>query len=439
MRKGDKMKSIPYLISTLINSQNNEKVINIIFSLVKSDDIPSLYQALYKILEICWRKYNLIEPVSIFMEIENKYEKEADKKKLMKQFYELWDLVVSDAFWEHYLSLSLTEIKINKAKIIGSELSDLPNPININTMLIESKRMIEDIMNQYTMDSGRSLEDIINEYINSIDQKISGNDKDTITTGLSFEKHINGFHPGDFIILAGRPKMGKSAIANTIAVNALKRGKRVMLVNNEMDEQSIVNRLIANLYNIDINILQNPKRMDKDNLKYLIRSVDDFRQNYPLELYSMNIKTPGQLFVEYNKLVDRDSRPDFIIMDYLQLFRVEGKFSSRYDMVSELSWQVKMLASDLKVPILALSQVNRKCEERKDKRPVPSDLRESGNLEQDATAVMFVYRDEEYHENTKEPGIAEINVAINRNGTKGMQKYYMDFSHMRLSNIDNRS
>ncbi|MFA4959763.1 MAG: DnaB-like helicase C-terminal domain-containing protein [Candidatus Cloacimonas sp.] len=433
------MKSIPYLISTLINSQNNEKVINIIFSLVKSDDIPSLYQALYKILEICWRKYNLIEPVSIFMEIENKYEKEADKKKLMKQFYELWDLVVSDAFWEHYLSLSLTEIKINKAKIIGSELSDLPNPININTMLIESKRMIEDIMNQYTMDSGRSLEDIINEYINSIDQKISGNDKDTITTGLSFEKHINGFHPGDFIILAGRPKMGKSAIANTIAVNALKRGKRVMLVNNEMDEQSIVNRLIANLYNIDINILQNPKRMDKDNLKYLIRSVDDFRQNYPLELYSMNIKTPGQLFVEYNKLVDRDSRPDFIIMDYLQLFRVEGKFSSRYDMVSELSWQVKMLASDLKVPILALSQVNRKCEERKDKRPVPSDLRESGNLEQDATAVMFVYRDEEYHENTKEPGIAEINVAINRNGTKGMQKYYMDFSHMRLSNIDNRS
>ena len=433
------MKSIPYLISTLINSQNNEKVINIIFSLIKSDDIPSAYQSLYKIIEICWRKYNLIEPVSIFMEIENKYEKEADKKKLMKQFYELWDLVVSDAFWEHYLSLSLTEIKINKAKIVGYELSDLPNPININTMLIESKRMIEDIMNQYTMDSGRSLEDIINEYIDGIDQKISGNDKDTITTGLSFEKHINGFHPGDFIILAGRPKMGKSAIANTIAVNALKRGKRVMLVNNEMDEQSIVNRLIANLYNIDINILQNPKRMDKDNLKYLIRSVDDFRQNYPLELYSMNIKTPGQLFIEFNKLADRDRRPDFIIMDYLQLFRVEGKFSSRYDMVSELSWQVKMLASDLKVPILALSQVNRKCEERKDKRPVPSDLRESGNLEQDATAVMFVYRDEEYNDNTKEPGIAEINVAINRNGTKGIQKYYMDFPHMRLSNLDHRN
>ena len=433
------MKSIPYLISTLINSQNNEKVINIIFSLVKSDDIPVSYQSLYKIIEICWRKYNLIEPVSIFMEIENKYEKESDKKKLMKQFYKLWDLVLSDSFWEHYLSLSLAEIKINKAKIVGSALSDLPNPININTMLIESKRMIEDIMNQYTMDSGRSLEDIINEYIDGIDQKISGNDKDTITTGLSFEKHINGFHPGDFIILAGRPKMGKSAIANTIAVNALKRGKRVMLVNNEMDEQSIVNRLIANLYNIDINILQNPKRMDKDNLKYLIRSVDDFRQNYPLELYSMNIKTPGQLFIEFNKLADRDRRPDFIIMDYLQLFRVEGKFNSRYDMVSELSWQVKMLASDLKVPILALSQVNRKCEERKDKRPVPSDLRESGNLEQDATAVMFVYRDEEYNDNTKEPGIAEINVAINRNGTKGIQKYYMDFPHMRLSNLDNRS
>ena len=433
------MKSIPYLISTLINSQNNEKVINIIFSLVKSDDIPVSYQSLYKIIEICWRKYNLIEPVSIFMEIENKYEKESDKKKLMKQFYKLWDLVLSDSFWEHYLSLSLAEIKINKAKIVGSALSDLPNPININTMLIESKRMIEDIMNQYTMDSGRSLEDIINEYIDGIDQKISGNDKDTITTGLSFEKHINGFHPGDFIILAGRPKMGKSAIANTIAVNALKRGKRVMLVNNEMDEQSIVNRLIANLYNIDINILQNPKRMDKDNLKYLIRSVDDFRQNYPLELYSMNIKTPGQLFIEFNKLADRDRRPDFIIMDYLQLFRVEGKFNSRYDMVSELSWQVKMLASDLKVPILALSQVNRKCEERKDKRPVPSDLRESGNLEQDATAVMFVYRDEEYNDNTKEPGIAEINVAINRNGTKGTQKYYMDFPHMRLSNLDNRS
>jgi replicative DNA helicase len=72
-------------------------------------------------------------------------------------------------------------------------------------------------------------------------------------------------------------------------------------------------------------------------------------------------------------------------------------------------------------------------------RPLPSDLRESGNLEQDATAVMFVYRDEEYNDNTKEPGIAEINVAINRNGTKGIQKYYMDFPHMRLSNLDHRN
>jgi len=87
---------------------------------------------------------------------------------------------------------------------------------------------------------------------------------------------------------------------------------------------------------------------------------------------------------------------------------------------------------------LALAQVNRKCEERPNKRPLPADLRESGSLEQDATAVMFIYRDEVYHENTSEPGIAEINVAINRNGKTGVDKYYIDFDHMRIANLEMR-
>jgi len=243
---------------------------------------------------------------------------------------------------------------------------------------------------------------------------------------------------GDYVILAGRPKMGKSAFANTIIAKAIQDGKRAMVVNQEMDETAVVNRLMANLYNIEIGLLSEPETMSEYQAKQVMECVECFR-NLPLELYCFDLKTPLEIETEAKRLSDAGRPVDFIVLDYLQLFRTGEKHKSLYEEISNLSWQIKMLAANLRVPVLALSQVNRKCEERPNKRPLPADLRESGSLEQDATAVMFIYRDEAYHENTQEPGIAEINVAINRNGKTGMDKYFVDFDHMRISNLELRS
>ena len=437
--KDAKMKSIPYLLSSLLAAENDAVIINTIFDLITPQDIGKEYGALYSCMIETWKRHNLIEPIALHIEITAKYTSDSHRTKLIKQLNDIWGLVCQPNFWKHYLSLALAEIKLNKLKVLGSGLADNEqSPKQVDDLLLTCKSEINLIESKYNLKQERGLTAITSDYVSCMDKQMSGGYADRIKTGLYYEKYITGFRPGDFVILAGRPKMGKSALANSIIAKVLQTGKRVMLINNEMDETSVINRLVANLYGIDIAMLSEPERMTEYQATQVLDVMECFR-NLPLELYCFDMKTPLEIETEAKRLADSGRKVDFIVADYLQLFRTGEKHKSLYEEVSSLSWQFKMLAANLKVPVLALSQVNRKCEERPNKRPLPADLRESGSLEQDATAVMFIYRDEVYNENTQEPGIAEINVAINRNGKTGMDKYFVDFDHMRISNLELRS
>lgn len=432
------MLSIPYLISSLLVAEDNAVAINTIFEMIKPHDIGREYGALYSMIIESWKRHKLIEPVAIHTEIMAKYPESKHHTKLIEQLHELWGLVSNDRYWQHYLNLSLLEIKVAKLKAKGEQIcqSSLSTK-DIDKFLNEAKTDISHIIERFQMMQKRDIAAITDEYVSAMDAAISGDDTGIIRTGLYYENKIKGFRPGDYIILAGRPKMGKSAVANSIIVSALLSGKRVMVVNNEMDELQVVNRLISCLYDISFELLQNPKDMTEAQISHLMSVSDEFRK-LKLHLYCFQFKTPSEIETEAKRLSDAGTPIEFLVIDYIQLFKPNEKKQSRYDEITSLSWEIKMLAADLRIPVLALAQVNRKCEERPNKRPLPADLRESGSLEQDATAVIFIYRDEVYHENTTEPGIAELNVAINRNGKTGVDKYYINFDHMEIGNLELR-
>jgi len=429
------MSAFAYLMSSIINAEAEAVPINTVFDMVPADDAPAMYRPLYTILRQVWANYRIIEPVAVFARIKQ-IDVDTTRKEAEAQFRELFSLVASHELWEHYLRLSLMDIKTAKAEQLGRSI-DTSDPKEIDRVLADIRSQVNEIASKYEMQKRRDFPEVMQDYLKQLDKIVTHGSPDTIRTGFDWERYIKGFRPGDYIILAARPKMGKSAVANAIAVRALKQGKRVMYVNNEMDEISVTNRLIANVGKINCELLQEPEHMSENTLAGVMQAAEVL-QAMPLNLYCMKFRTPREIETEAKRLKEIGQDIDLLIVDYLQLLSAsdENRRKSRYDEVSYLSWEMKMLANDLKIPVLVLSQLSRKLEDRTNKRPIPADLRDSGSLEQDATAVMFLYRDEVYNPESDDVGIGEINVSINRNGKSGITRYGMDFDHMDIHNLD---
>jgi len=430
------MKAIEYLLSSLLASEDDSVAISTIFDLIKESDVPAGYKDLFICIKKTWKEYGLIEPVAVFMIIGG-YSKDYNKvKRLRLQLNTLFGLVVTNAFWKHYLQLTLIDIKADKTSMLVRKNAAI-KPQMVDAQIAEIKKEINEISEQYQLIKRRSIMDSCTDFLANLDDLKINKNKNRILVGLDFERFTRGFHPSDYIILAARPKMGKSAVANAIVVRALRQGKRVMLVNNEMDEMLVMNRLIANLAEVKIDKIQEPENLTDEEMEIVSKAADKL-SNLPLNLYCLKFKNASDIKAEALRLKDEGTPVDLIVIDYLQLLFPTDmpKTASKYEQVSTLSWEIKMLANDLKTPVLAISQLNRALEQRSDKRPVPADLRDSGALEQDATAVMFLYRDECYNKDTDDVGIGELNVAINRNGKSGMVKMFMDFDFMDVKNLD---
>ena len=224
-----------------------------------------------------------------------------------------------------------------------------------------------------------------------------------------------GFQPGNLIILAARPSMGKSALGISIAANVVRTGTPCAFFTLEMSKQEVTQRLICLEGKIDSHKIRTGKLAEED-WSRLSKACAALEQ-VPLFLDD----TPGLTLFELRSraqtLKRRQPNLGMIVVDYLQLMAMGGNVESRLQEVSSLSRGLKALAKDLDVPIIALSQLSRAVEQRTDKRPVLSDLRESGSIEQDADLVMFIYRDEYYNgEESEQQGLAEVHVAKHRNG-----------------------
>ena len=259
-----------------------------------------------------------------------------------------------------------------------------------------------------------------------------------ISTGYpALDEKTTGLHEGELIILAARPAMGKTAFALNIAANIGKLGQTVAIFSLEMGAESLVNRMVSSEGLIDAYSLRTGKLTDDDwsNLIIAQGALAD-RSIYVDDSPGIKIT---EIRARSRKLAQEQGGLGLILIDYLQLISGTGK-ENRQQEVSEISRQLKVLAKELKVPVLALSQLSRGVEQREDKRPKLSDLRESGSIEQDADIVAFIRR-EAYYQNPNDPEVeldnkAEINFAKNRSGETGTAELMWVGQFTKFTSID---
>ena len=249
-----------------------------------------------------------------------------------------------------------------------------------------------------------------------------------------------GFQPGNLIIIAARPSMGKSALVTNIAENVAldKRNPRaVALFSLEMSEGELAQRFIASKATIKGDDLRKG-RVREEKWKRVLNAAGEYERS---KLFVDDSSDIGLLDIRAKARRLHQSLHDegglgLIIIDYLQLMRADTRYDSRVQQVGEMSRGLKILARELKVPVIALSQLSRGVESRTDKKPMLSDLRESGQIEQDADLVMFIYRDEYYNrEESEDPGVSEIIIAKHRNGGLGDVKLTFQHEYPRFRNI----
>ena len=239
-----------------------------------------------------------------------------------------------------------------------------------------------------------------------------------VATGFTdLDRKTAGLQRSDMVVVAARPSMGKTAFAVNIVEHAVMQGGAVLVFSMEMPSEQIVMRMLSSLGRIDQTRLRTGDLQDDDWNRFT-GAVSQLRDKR-LYIDDTPALTPTDVRSRARR-VDREAGGlDMIVVDYLQLMRTADKAESRVNEISEISRSLKALAKEMRCPVVALSQLNRALEQRPDKRPLMSDLRESGAIEQDADVILFIYRDEVYDEESEDKGVAEIIIGKQRNGPIG--------------------
>ena len=322
------------------------------------------------------------------------------------------------------------------------------NDEDVPSLLDSAERQIMDVSERRNRSGFREIKDVLNEALNDIDRLSQQSEDITgLPTGYrEFDKMTAGLQPDNLIILAARPAVGKTAFALNIAQNvATTTDTSVAIFSLEMSAESLVNRMLCAEGSINANHLRTGQ-LDEGEWQNLIVAMG------ALSNTSIFIDdTPGikmaEIRAKCRRLAKEKGNLGLVVIDYLQLIEGSNK-ESRQQEVSEISRQLKKLAKELGVPILALSQLSRGVEQRQDKRPVLSDIRESGSIEQDADIVAFLYRDDYYErgesksddDENDEPlnqdvGEVELIIEKNRAGARGTVKLLFIKSYNKFSNI----
>ncbi|MGH8179519.1 MAG: replicative DNA helicase [Steroidobacteraceae bacterium] len=241
-----------------------------------------------------------------------------------------------------------------------------------------------------------------------------------LPTGFTdFDRITGGLRPGDLVVVAGRPSMGKSTLAvNMAEYAAVHHAKRasVAIFSLEMPSEQVVTRMLASIGGVPLSSLRSGNIADEDWAR--ITSATSQLSESKVFIDETPALTPTELRARARR-VKREHGLDLIVVDYLQLMQVPGTKENRATEIAEISRGLKVLAKELAVPVIALSQLNRAVEQRENKKPVMSDLRESGAIEQDSDMILLIYREEVYDKNTTRKGIAEIDLVKHRNGEIG--------------------
>ena len=304
-------------------------------------------------------------------------------------------------------------------------------------LLDEAERRIAQITEERPKTGGpEPVNPLLKKAVDRIDELFNS---DSMITGVStgfkdLDDMTSGLQRGDMVVVAARPSMGKTTFAMNLVEHAVLNGEKPVIVfSMEMPAEALIMRLLSSIGRINQTKVRTGKLEDEDWPK-LSAAISKLKDR-PLFIDDTPALSPIELRARTRRIAREHGNPAMIMIDYIQLMQVAGSSEGRTAEISEISRSIKAMAKEFDCPVVALSQLNRGVEQRPNKRPVNSDLRESGAIEQDADIIMFIYRDEVYNEETTDKGVAEIIIGKQRNGPIGTARLAFIGQYTRFDNL----
>jgi replicative DNA helicase len=342
-----------------------------------------------------------------------------------ERIHELAALVPATANAGHYAKIVREMATLRGLIRVGAEVARLgwERPGEAAELVDQAEQIVFELSQSRVASEFSHIEALLKESFERITALYeAGDDLTGVPSGFrDIDRLTGGFQPGNLIIVAARPSMGKSALGLGMASNLGVRAQiPVALFTLEMSKSEVTQRLMCSEAKVESNRLRTGK-LAVDDWPRLTAACDKLAKA-PIYVDDTGSITMMEIRAKARRLKTQEPTLGLIIVDYLQLMTTGASVENRVQEVSQISRQLKVLARDLDVPVLAMSQLSRAVEQRHDKRPILSDLRESGAIEQDADLVFFIYRDEYYNEESDQQGLAEVICAKHRNGPTGSEK-----------------
>jgi len=329
---------------------------------------------------------------------------------------------ITDANWQYYTNILISEYKSNLFQQTKKTLTTVNNFEEFSLFYEKQQKLLTKDTIKPVEINDNLLVDIFTDYYKGFEA--------LKTNYTELDDSINGFYPGEFITLAGATSMGKTAVAVNLLLNFAAQEKQCLFISLEMKAIALINRMIANKAKIRGDKIRGRKLTTEEENKY----AETFRtviKPLPFTIIDESRMTIEDIRLQALKL-QKEKRLDVLIIDYLGL--ISSKIKNLYEKTTELSREIKILAKELNVPIICLSQLSRASKERKDKRPLLSDLRDSGSIEQDSDIVLFCHRPEYYDRESKKKGIIEIIIAKHREGEVKIVELAFQKEYQRIIN-----
>jgi replicative DNA helicase len=382
-----------------------------------SDFYRESHAIVYRAALALYAKGEPVDAITLVDELEERGELEAAGGRV--RIHELAALVPASANAGHYARIVREMATLRGLIRAGGEISQLgrERPGETTELVDRAEQVVFDLSQSRVSSEFSHIEELLKDSFERITALYeAGADVTGTPSGFrDLDRLTSGFQPGNLIIVAARPSMGKSGLGLCMAANLAVRAEvPTAMFTLEMSKAEVTQRLMCSEAKVESQRLRTGK-LGADDWPRLTAACDRLAKA-PIYVDDQGSITMMEIRSKARRLKSREPSLGLIIVDYLQLMTSGSNVESRVQEVSQISRSLKVLARDLDVPILAMSQLSRAVEQRHDKRPILSDLRESGSIEQDADLVMFIYRDEYYNDESDQQGIAEVHLAKHRNG-----------------------
>jgi replicative DNA helicase len=382
-----------------------------------SDFYRESHAVIYRAALALYAKGEPVDAITLVDELEERGELEAAGGRV--RIHELAALVPASANAGHYARIVREMATLRGLIRAGGEIAQLgwERPGETTDLVDRAEQVVFDLSQSRVSSEFSHIEELLKDSFERITALYeAGADVTGTPSGFrDLDRLTSGFQPGNLIIVAARPSMGKSGLGLCMAANLAVRAEvPTALFTLEMSKAEVTQRLMCSEAKVESQRLRTGK-LGADDWPRLTAACDRLAKA-PIYVDDQGSITMMEIRSKARRLKSREPDLGLIVVDYLQLMTSGSNVESRVQEVSQISRSLKVLARDLDVPILAMSQLSRAVEQRHDKRPILSDLRESGSIEQDADLVMFIYRDEYYNDESDQQGIAEVHLAKHRNG-----------------------